>query len=88
MIHRVAETLDLELRVGIHAGEIEQQGKQIAGVAVHTAARVQAVADPGEIVVTEPVMSMSFGSGLEFLPRGEQELRGLPGRWRLWSVAC
>ena len=88
MIHRVAENIDLELRVGIHAGEIEQQGKQIAGVAVHTAARVQAVADPGEIVVTEPVMSMSFGSGLEFLPRGEQELRGLPGRWRLWSVAC
>jgi hypothetical protein len=56
-------------------------------VAAHTAARVQAVADPGEIVVTEPIMSMSFGSGLEFLPRGEQETRGVPGRWRFWSVA-
>lgn len=88
LVNRVADSLELELRVGIHAGEIEQQGHHIAGVAVHTAARVQAVADPREIVVTEPVMSMSFGSGLDYLPRGEQELRGLPGRWRLWSVAA
>jgi class 3 adenylate cyclase len=87
LITSQARDLELELRVGIHAGEIEQQGHHIAGVAVHTAARVQAIADPGEIVVTEPVMSMSFGSGLDFLPRGEQELRGLPGRWRLWTVA-
>jgi len=82
-----ARVLGLELRVGIHAGEVEFHGDQIAGVAVHTAARVQAVAEPGEIVVTEPVMSMSFGSGIEFMPRGEQELRGLPGRWRLWTTA-
>lgn len=83
---QVGRRHDLELRVGVHAGEIEYRGSHIAGVAVHAAARVQAVADAGEIVVTEPVMSMSFGSGLDFLPRGEQELRGLPGRWRLWSV--
>lgn len=87
LITTEASELELELRVGIHAGEIEQQGHHIAGVAVHTAARVQAIADPGEIVVTEPVMSMGFGSGLDFLPRGERELRGLPGRWRLWTVA-
>ena len=88
LVSRAARKFDLELRIGVHAGEIEQHEDHIAGVAVHTAARVQAVADPGEIVVTEPVMSMSFGSGLEYLPRGEQELRGLPGRWRLWSVAA
>ena len=83
-----AKALGLELRVGIHAGEVEHRGEHVAGVAVHTAARVQALAEPGEVVVTEPVMSMSFGSGLEFMPRGEEELRGLPGRWRLWSLAA
>ena len=54
---------------------------------VATECRTRPLADPSEIVVTEPVMAMAFGSGLEFVPRGEEELRGLPGRWRLWSVA-
>ena len=79
--------LDIELRVGVHAGEVESQGSQTVGASVHAAARIQSAAEPGEILVSESVTILTLGSGLEFLPRGERELKGLPGRWRLWTLA-
>ena len=80
-----SEALGLSLRVGVHAGEIEMRADQVAGIAIHAASRVQALADPGEVVVTETVMNMCFGGSLDFVPRSEEQLKGLPGLWRLWS---
>lgn len=77
----------LELRAGMHTGEVEVIGSDIGGIAVHIAARVQACAGPGELVVSGTVKDLVVGSGITFEDRGEHELRGVPGRWRLWLVA-
>jgi pimeloyl-ACP methyl ester carboxylesterase len=76
----------LELRAGMHAGEVEVIGDDIGGIAVHIAARILGYAGPGELVVSGTVKDLVVGSGLEFEDRGEQELRGVPGPWRLWKV--
>ena len=76
----------LELRAGLHTGEVELIGDDIGGIAVHIAARVLASAGPGELVVSGTVKDLVVGSGIEFEDRGERELRGVPGTWRLWSV--
>jgi class 3 adenylate cyclase len=77
----------LEMRSGLHTGEIELIGSDVGGIAVHIGARVEACAEPGEILVSGTVKDLVVGSGLEFLDRGEQELKGVPGAWRLWAVA-
>jgi class 3 adenylate cyclase len=82
-----ARTLDLELRQGIHIGEVERRGSDIGGIAVNLAARVQATAGPDEVLVTRTVADLVAGSGIEFQDRGEHELRGIPGRWQLLEVA-
>jgi class 3 adenylate cyclase len=82
-----ARTLDLELRQGIHIGEVERRGIDIGGIAVNLAARVQATAGPDEVLVTRTVADLVAGSGIEFRDRGEHELRGIPGRWQLLEVA-
>ena len=79
-------TLGLELRVGIHTGECEVRGGDLAGLAVHLAARVSALAEAGEILVSSTVKDLVAGSGIAFLDRGERELRGVPGRWTLYAV--
>jgi class 3 adenylate cyclase len=78
----------LELRAGLHTGEVELMGDDIGGIAVHIAARVLASAGPGELVVSGTVKDLVVGSGIDFEDRGEHELRGVPGRWHLWSVAA
>src|SRR3954451_3566130 len=85
MCARVA-ALGLELRVGVHTGEVELRGDDIGGISVNTAARVQAHADPGSVYVSRTVVDLVAGSGLEFDDRGEHELKGVPGSWRLYAV--
>ena len=70
----------LAARAGVHAGEVELEGEEVRGIAVHAAARILRVAQPGEVIVSTTVRDLLSGSGLEFADRGEFELRGLDGR--------
>ena len=79
-------TLGIELRAGLHTGECEVRGDDLAGLSVHIAARVGALAAPGEILVSATVKDLVVGSGIQFTPRGEHELRGAPGNWKLYAV--
>jgi class 3 adenylate cyclase/quercetin dioxygenase-like cupin family protein len=81
-----AATHGLTARAGIHTGEIEVQGDDIRGIAVHAAARILASADPGQVVVSGTVRDLLAGSGLEFTDLGEHELRGLEGRRSLAAL--
>jgi class 3 adenylate cyclase len=76
----------LTIRAGLHTGEIEQRGTDVAGIAVHIAQRVQGVAQPGEVLVSRTVVDLVGGSGLRFEDRGEHALKGVPDPWRLFSV--
>jgi class 3 adenylate cyclase len=78
--------LGLEVRAGLHTGECELIDGKIAGIAVHTGARVAAKANPGEVLVSSTVKDLVAGSGLVFEDRGAHELKGIPGEWRLYSV--
>jgi class 3 adenylate cyclase len=80
--------LGLELRAGLHTGECEVAGDDIRGIAVNIGARVGARAGPGEVLVSQTVKDLVAGSGLHFEDRGEHELKGVPGSWRLYSVAA
>lgn len=82
-----ATRMGLELRAGIHTGECEVRGDDFAGLAVHIGARVGALAEPGEVLVTSTVRDLVAGSGIGFVDRGSHVLRGVPGEWRLLSVA-
>jgi len=75
------------LRVGLHTGECEVRGDDLGGLAVHIAARVGAMAAPGEVLVSGTVKDLVVGSGIEFSDRGEQELKGVPGSWKLFAAA-
>jgi class 3 adenylate cyclase len=76
----------IQVRAGAHTGEIELRGKDIGGIGVHIGARVAAQAGPSEILVSQTVADLVSGSGIQFEPRGEHELKGVPGRWRLFAV--
>jgi pimeloyl-ACP methyl ester carboxylesterase len=78
--------LGLEIRAGLHTGECEVLGDKLAGIAVHTGARVAAMAAAGEVLVSSTVKDLVAGSGLEFEDRGTHELKGIPGDWRLFAV--
>jgi class 3 adenylate cyclase len=82
-----AGELDLELRAGVHTGECEVIGDDIGGLAVHIGARVAASARPGEVLVSSTVKDLVVGSGLRFDDRGEHDLKGVPGSWRLYTLA-
>jgi class 3 adenylate cyclase len=82
-----ARELDLAVRAGIHTGECEVVGKKLAGISVVTGARVAALADPGEVLVSQTVKDLVAGSGFGFADRGTHELKGVQGDWRLYSVA-
>ncbi len=75
----------LAVRVGIHAGEVEVRGSDIAGLAVHIGARVAARAGSGEVLVSSTVREIVTGSRRTFVDRGEYQLKGVPGRWRLYA---
>jgi class 3 adenylate cyclase len=79
-------TLGVELRAGVHTGEIELIGDDVAGIAVHIGARVLAKAGAGEVLVSSTVKDLVAGSGINFIERGEHELKGVPGAWRLFAV--
>ena len=79
--------LDLEIRVGVHTGEVEQTTTGVRGIAVDVGARIAAAARPGEVLVSNTVKDIVAGSGITFEERGEQELDGEPGTWRLFA-AC
>ena len=79
-----AEDIGLELRAGVHTGEIEIRGDDIAGLAVSIARRICDLAEPGEVLVSDAVRSHMVGSGTDFQDRGEHELKGVPGSWRLY----
>jgi class 3 adenylate cyclase len=79
-----ARDLGLEIRAGIHTGEIERRGDDIAGLGVHIAARVLALAGSGEILASSTVRELAAGSGIGFVDRGMRALKGVPGEWHLW----
>jgi DNA-binding NarL/FixJ family response regulator len=79
--------LGIEVRIGLHSGEVELRGDDVGGIAVHIGARVTASASAGDIIVSSTVKDLVTGSGIGFLDRGGHILKGVPGRWRLFAVA-
>lgn len=79
-------SLGLEIRAGLHAGEIERRGSDIGGIAVHIASRVMSEAAPSQVLVSETVKGLAAGSRLTFAEAGEYVLKGIPDRWRLWQA--
>lgn len=77
----------IQVRAGLHTGECEREGGKLAGIAVHTGARIAALANPGEVLVSRTVKDLVAGSDLDFSDRGEQQLKGIPGSWQLYAVA-
>jgi class 3 adenylate cyclase len=81
-----ARSLGLEMRAGLHTGEVELRGEDVGGISVHTAARVVAQAEAGEVLVSRIVTDLVAGSGVAFEACGEFELKGVPGTWGLFRV--
>jgi class 3 adenylate cyclase len=79
--------LGLDVRAGLHTGECELVDGKVAGIAVHTGARVASHAQPGEVLVSSTVKDLVAGSGIAFEDRGVSELKGIPGEWRLFAVS-
>jgi class 3 adenylate cyclase len=87
--HALAEalrSLDVDIRAGVHTGEVERRGDDVGGIAVHIGQRVASLATPGEVLVSGTVHDLVFGSGIEFKAKGSKTLRGVPGRWRLFAA--
>ena len=78
--------LGVEVRAGVHTGECELRGEDLAGIAVHIGARVAALAGPGEVLTSSTVRDLVAGSGIEFEDRGVHQLKGVPGDWQLLAV--
>ena len=76
----------VHVRAGLHTGDCESRGDDLAGIAVHIGARVAALARADEVLVTSTVRDLVAGSGIEFTDRGDHELKGVPGSWRLLAV--
>jgi len=81
------QPLGIQVRAGLHTGEVELDGDDVAGIGVAIGARVGAKADPSEVLVSQTVKDLTAGSGLVFEDRGQYELKGVPDQWRLYSVA-
>ena len=81
-----AQKLGVEIRAGLHTGEVEVRGDDIAGIAVHLASRVAALARPSEVLVSSAIPPLVAGSGITFVERGEHTLKGVPGSWKLFAV--
>jgi class 3 adenylate cyclase/pimeloyl-ACP methyl ester carboxylesterase len=86
-LREAVRSVGLEVRAGLHTGEVELAGDDITGIAVNIGARVGAQAAASEVLVSQTVKDLVAGSGLEFEDRGEHVLKGVPGPWRLWSLA-
>jgi class 3 adenylate cyclase len=81
-----AHALDLEVRAGLHTGEVEVLDSKVAGIAVHIGARVMAHASGDDVLVSGTVKDLVAGSGIEFEEHGAVQLKGVPGEWRLFRV--
>ena len=79
-------SLGVQIRAGVHTGEVEVRGADLGGLSVHIGARVAAAAQPGEVLVSSTVKDLLAGSGVPFEDRGEYELKGVPGAWHLWAA--
>jgi class 3 adenylate cyclase len=86
-IRDALRALDLDVRAGVHTGEVQLRDGGVTGIAVHTGARIAALAGAGEVLVSRTVTDLTSGSGLVFEPRGEHELKGVPGPWQVYAVA-
>jgi class 3 adenylate cyclase len=86
-IRDAARQLGIEVRAGVHTGEIELRDDDIAGMGVHIAARVAALAQPSTVWVSRTVTDLVIGSGLTFTECGEHTLKGVPGSWALYAVS-
>ena len=84
-LREAVASLGVEVRAGLHTGEVERRGSDVAGIGVHIGSRVSALAEPGEVLVTSTVKDLVMGSDLEFDDRGARELKGVPGDWQLWA---
>jgi class 3 adenylate cyclase len=80
------QPLGLVIRAGLHTGECEVMGAKVGGIAVHIGARVAALADAGEVLVSSTVKDLVAGSGLRFADRGIKPLKGVPGEWHIFAV--
>jgi len=85
-INETVRQLGIDIRAGLHTGECEVRGDDVAGMAVHIGARVGSSAEAGEVLVSSTVKDLVVGSGIEFAERGTHELKGVPGEWRLYAV--
>ena len=86
-LNQQISSLGLQIRSGIHTGEVELRSDDVGGIAVHIAARVMSHAGAGEILVSRTVKDLTTGAGLAFVDRGEQTLKGIPEPWQLYAVA-
>jgi class 3 adenylate cyclase len=84
-IREAVQGLGIAVRVGIHAGEVESDDRTISGITVFTSVRITAIAQPGEVLVSNTVKELVAGSGITFTDRGTHRLRGIPGEWRLFT---
>jgi class 3 adenylate cyclase len=81
-----ARGIDVEIRAGLHTGEIERRETGVGGIAVHIAARLLGSAAPGRVIVSSTVRDLVTGTDLAFKPLGSTSLRGVPGAWELFEV--
>jgi class 3 adenylate cyclase len=81
-----AHAVGLQVRAGLHTGEVELRGDDIAGLGVNIASRIEALARSGKVLVARTVTDLVVGSGLDFDDRGEHDLKGVPGRWQLFAA--
>ena len=86
-IRDAVQALGIQVRAGLHTGECEIRGDNIGGIGVHIGARVSALAGPNDVLVSSTLRDLVIGSGIEFEERGDYELKGVPGEWRLFAVA-
>jgi class 3 adenylate cyclase len=86
-IRDAVQALGIQVRAGLHTGECEVRGDDIGGIGVHIGARVSALAGPNDVLVSSTLRDLVIGSGLEFDHRGDHQLKGVPGEWRLFAVA-
>ena len=85
-ITQAVRLIGLEIRAGVHTGEVERTDRNVAGLAVHVGARVAALGGAGEILASGTVHDLVAGSGIEFADRGMHDLKGVPGSWRVYQV--
>ena len=81
-------SLGVEVRAGLHAGEVELMGEDVGGIAVHVAARISALSGPGEVLVSRTVRDLAAGSGIAFEPAGRHELKGVADEWDVYRVGA